>query len=290
MAFNAKGFLADLRVEIEMHPAVNHLFLNRLATTPFSKQDYRVFAENHLPLVCLFTSYMELLLIRAPSSQQKLWLAKVLVDEYGERSDGNDHAECYSRFLEAAGGVKVDTWSAPVPQSALNFIRIHQDICRKEPFLVGLGAVGPGHEWAIPKMFEAIIPGLRRAGFTEEEIGYFTLHTEQDIDHGNWLEEALVQFATDEQRCQQIRKGALASMDARNKFWTGVQDAVVKYRQPRAVRPDGRKPRGTIHELLLSFWDSNKHARRLEDGIRQRKIDATPTIHEVLQRTRMFVS
>ena len=34
-------------------PAVNHLFLNRLATSPFSRQDYRVFGENHYPLVCV---------------------------------------------------------------------------------------------------------------------------------------------------------------------------------------------------------------------------------------------
>ena len=40
-------FVDDLREEVEAHPAVNHLFLNRLATAPFSKSDYRVFAENH---------------------------------------------------------------------------------------------------------------------------------------------------------------------------------------------------------------------------------------------------
>ena len=42
----SRSFLADLRAEIAHHPAVNHLFLNRLATSPFSRQDYRVFAEN----------------------------------------------------------------------------------------------------------------------------------------------------------------------------------------------------------------------------------------------------
>ena len=73
---SAQSFLADLRREIETHPAVNHLFLNRLATSPFARQDYRVFAENHYPLVCVFTHYLERLLVRAPDSQAKLWLAK----------------------------------------------------------------------------------------------------------------------------------------------------------------------------------------------------------------------
>ena len=83
-----KAFIQDLQREIATHPAVNHLFLNRLATAPFSRQDFRVFAENHFPLVCVFTSYLEALLVRAPDSGAKLWLAKVLIDEYGEGSHG----------------------------------------------------------------------------------------------------------------------------------------------------------------------------------------------------------
>ena len=289
MAHSTKKFLTDLRREIETHPAVNHLFLNRIATTPFSKQDYRVFAENHIPLVALFTTYLELLLVRAPSSDQKLWLAKVLVDEYGERSDGHDHATCYARFLVAAGGNDQEIWERPVPEASLKFIQRHHEVCRKEPFLVGLGAVGPGHEWAIPKMFDAIIPGLERAGFTPEEIEYFSMHTEQDQDHGAWLEEALAQCAQTAAECEQIRRGALASMQARYEFWTGVQTAVVRYRQPWATRPDRQKQQTTLQELLSAFWESYRWTRQIDAARRQRRADSMPTIREVMQTTREFV-
>jgi pyrroloquinoline quinone (PQQ) biosynthesis protein C len=198
----AKTFLADLRREIEAHPGVNHLFLNRCATSPFARADYAVFAENHFPLVCVFTSYLERLLVRAPTSEAKLWLAKVLVDEYGEGSEGKDHATLYETFVRAAGG----TPPPRVPEPAFAFIREHRRIVTEEPFLVGLGAVGPGHEWAIPKMFDAVIPGLRRAGFAEGEIGYFTLHVAQDEDHGAWLEEALLRFAIDDRARAEIRR------------------------------------------------------------------------------------
>src|SRR5438128_5883326 len=98
---SSEQFLKGLRREIEEHPAVNHLFLNRCATSPFSREDYRIFGENHYPLVCVFTSYLERLLCRAPSSDAKLWLAKVLVDEYGEGSRGEDHSTLYGHFLRA---------------------------------------------------------------------------------------------------------------------------------------------------------------------------------------------
>lgn len=249
------SFLEDLRREVETHPAVNHLFLNRLATTPFARQDYAVFAENHFPLVCVFTSYLERLLIRAPTSDAKLWLAKVLVDEYGEGSEGKDHATLYESFLRSAGGrPKRSGDTAPAPARA--FIEEHVRIVEREPFLVGLGAVGPGHEWAIPKMFAAVIPGLRRAGFSDQEIGYFTLHVEQDEDHGAWLESALERFATNDRARAEIRRGAMLSLDARRKFWTGVQSAVVKWRQPCSVRQDGVVPRSILHEVALTAWDA----------------------------------
>jgi pyrroloquinoline quinone (PQQ) biosynthesis protein C len=278
---NARRFLAELRTEVERHPAVNHLFLNRIATAPFSREDYRVLAENHYPLVCAFTSYLEALLVRAPASESKLWLAKVLVDEYGEGSRGEDHAALYAHFLAGCGGDADAVSGARVPLPALRFIAEHRRIVCEEPFLVGLGAVGPGHEWAIPKMFESLVTGLRRAGFTPAEIEYFTLHTAQDVDHGSWLEQALAGLADGEAAQREIRRGALQSLEARARFWTGVQSAVVRYRQPRAVRPDGARPRSLFHELALTAWDGSTFARRLELGVVRARERFRPTVAEL---------
>jgi pyrroloquinoline-quinone synthase len=280
------AFMATLRKEIAEHPAVNHLFLNRCATSPFAREDYRVFGENHYPLVCVFTSYLERLLIRAPTSDAKLWLAKVLVDEYGEGSEGEDHATLYGHFLRSCGSTVPDEHHGKVPEPALDFIATHRRIVKEEPFLVGLGAVGPGHEWAIPKMFDAVIPGLRRAGFDDSEIAYFTLHVAQDVDHGRWLEEALVRFGTTEEARQQIRRGALLSLEARGRFWSGVQRAVVRWRQPRAIRPDGAVPRTVLQEVLVTAWDGMPRLRALEaryDAFRARR---RPSITEIVEQGR----
>jgi len=280
------SFLGALRHEVETHPAVNHIFLNRCATSPFSREDYRIFGENHYPLVYVFTTYLEKLVCRAPSSDAKLWLAKVLVDEYGEGSEGEDHATLYGHFLRAARSTVPDAPETPIPAPAYRFIREHRRIVEKEPFLVGLGAVGPGHEWAIPRMFAALVPGLRRAGFSEKEMRYFDLHVAQDVDHGAWLEEALGRFGTTTQAQAQIRRGALLSLEARGAFWTGVESAVVRYRQPRAARPDGPRPRSIPHEVALTAWDGSPVARWLEHafvGMRER---ARPTLARLVAETR----
>lgn len=281
-----KRFLADLRAEIEAHPGVNHLFLNRCATSPFSRQDYRMFGENHFPLVCVFTSYLERLLVRAPASDAKLWLAKVLVDEYGEGSKGEDHATLYAHFLRACGSRVPDDGRTKVPAPAFAFIAEHRRIVTEERFLVGLGAVGPGHEWAIPKMFDAVIPGLRRAGFSPDEIAYFTLHVEQDVDHGAWLEEALLRYGRTEEARALVRRGALLSLEARGRFWSGVQRAVVRYRQPHAIRPDGKTPRSIASEILLTAWDGLSPLRAIEARWDAREERRRPTLAEIVANVR----
>jgi pyrroloquinoline quinone (PQQ) biosynthesis protein C len=283
----SRRFLADLRKEIESHPGVNHLFLSRCATSPFSRHDYRVFGENHYPLVCVFTGYLERLLIRAPTSDAKLWLAKVLVDEYGEGSNLEDHATLYGHFLRSCGSSVPDQpCTTKVPSPAFEFVSEHRRIVSEEPFLVGLGAVGPGHEWAIPKMFDAVIPGLQRAGFSPREINYFTLHVEQDVDHGAWLEEALLRLGgTDEARAQ-IRRGALLSLDARARFWSGVQRAVVRWRQPRAIRVDGTSPRTIAREIFLTAWDGSSGLRALEAGYDLLLARRRPSITQLIEQGR----
>lgn len=267
----AKRFLAALRIEVEEHPAVNHMFLCRLAHVPFTREDYLVASTQHYPLVGTFTRYLEELLLRAPSSEAKSWLAKVLVDEYGEGSEGKDHRTLYREYLVAAGLKGHEELDTHLHPHVSDFVLEHLRICREEPFLTGLGAVGPGHEWSIPKMFRLIIAGLRRAGFAENEISYFTLHSLQDIDHGRWLEEALLLYATTPEAQQQIRRGALLSLAAREKFWSGVQDKVTRWRQPDNVhaRPQA-KNRFSLQNLAdkldprrVDLTNTQKRAREM---------------------------
>ena len=138
--FRLPSWLAELRDEVGAHPGVNHLLLSRLRTGRYTKSDYKVFGLQHYPMVGTFTRYMELLLLRAPSSEQKLWLAKVLVDEYGEGSDGDDHAKLYLRYMRSMGVEEGEEETTPLCAAVWEFIGNHLRICSEEPFLVGLGA------------------------------------------------------------------------------------------------------------------------------------------------------
>jgi pyrroloquinoline quinone (PQQ) biosynthesis protein C len=148
------------------------------------------------------------------------------------------------------------------------FIAEHLTLCTDEPFLVGLGAVGPGHEWAIPTMFENILRGLRQAGFAEHEIEYFTLHTHQDIDHAAWLEEALATFATTEEAQAQIRRGCLLSLAARERLWWGIADKINAGRM-RARLPWASSSTSDADETTLREFRSGIRVAVTFPGSRQ---------------------
>jgi pyrroloquinoline-quinone synthase len=277
MSFDTRSFLADLRAEVEAHPAPNHTFLARIGTSPFTREDYRVFGLQHYPLVGMFTNYMERLLVNAPDTTSKCWLAKVLVDEYGEGSNGDDHAVVYRRFLTACGVGPGQEDEVVLHPAVRDFIHTHLVLCSQRPFLIGLGALGPGHEWSIPRMFTPIIEGLRRASFTEEEIEYFTLHIGQDVDHAIWLEEALALMITSQEEADQVREGALISLEARRLFWEGVQEQVVRWRQPGlgiAISERTRQWMAVSHGCLGS----------LSEGLAVSTAVYRPQVHELAQR------
>jgi Iron-containing redox enzyme len=98
-------------------------------------------------------------------------------------------------------------------------------------------------------MFESILRGLQRAGFRSEEILYFDLHCLQDIDHGRWLEEALERIASIPGNQELIRRGALVSLKARARFWTGIEEKIERARCTgrHAAGPDMRET--TLREM-----------------------------------------
>ena len=79
--------------------------------------------------------------------------------------------------------------------------------------------------------------------------------------------------------------GTMQSLDARKRFWDGVQRAIVRYRQPNMIRQDGEAPRTVLGEILTLVWDRSP-ARSVEDWIRGRAARDRPAIDVLLANGR----
>lgn len=238
---NAEAFLADLEAEVRAHPALRHPFLLRFAEGGLGRLQLWAFGLQHYQLVRIFTAYLEALLASVPDPTVRDWIHRVLEDEFA-RPDvyHRSHPALYRRFLRALDLEPRDWESAePLPETRA-FVTRHIELTSLRHYLVGLGAVGPGHEWSIPEMFTYLVDGLRRSGIPEEALGYFTLHIAQDIEHARLLRAALARFADDPAHQARILEGARASLEARARFWDGLYRVV--FEECPGPSPEGRAP------------------------------------------------
>jgi len=233
----ASTFIAGLEGEILTHGAVRHPFLQRFASEPLSLAQIRTFGLQHYQLVRIFTTYMTNLLPKIPDQDASALFRSVFDDEFGAVS-GRDasvgqatifrsHVHLYRDFL-AALGVREEEWGRvrPLPETDA-YIKAHLALTRDEDFRIGLGAVGPGHEFSIPTMFQSLVAGIRNnTALTEEQICYFTLHIEEDVEHAEVFNALIARHAETEEGRVLIRDGAMRSLKWRTLFWDGLKRAV----------------------------------------------------------------
>ncbi len=218
-------FVRALWAEVERHPAVSHPFLRRFAEGGLARWQIWGYASQHYQLVGSFTAYLEAIAARTPDPEIRRLLCDILDDEYMRpQAFERSHPALYRRFMRAVG-FEEGAWDrVPVLPATRAFIATHLDMTFRS-WLAALGAVGPGHEWAIPRMFPFLVQGIERSvAVPAEALEYFRLHIDLDVEHGRTLEAALLRWATTDAYQEELRRGARRSLDTRAAFWSALAD------------------------------------------------------------------
>ncbi len=226
-------FIKALENEILGHGAVRHPFLARFSTETLTVAQVRAFGLQHYQLVKVFTTYMTNLLPKIPDRDAAELFRHVFDDEFGAVSGRSasvgqatifrSHVHLYRDFLSALG-VQEEEWGRvkPLPETEA-YIKGHLALTRDADFRAGLGAVGPGHEFSIPTMFQSLVAGIRRnANLSDKQIEYFTLHIEEDVEHAEVFNSLIARHAGTDEGRSHIREGAMRSLKWRTLFWDGL--------------------------------------------------------------------
>ncbi len=213
--------LAD---EVRAHPALRHPFLLRFSEG-VTREQARAFGLQHYQLVRHFTGYMTNLGARRPAWGQAL--RPVLDDELGGHTIFRSHVHLYRNFLRSLGLDDPDWGGARPAHATRRFISGHRELTAGGDPLAGLGAIGPGHELAIPVMFEFLIRGLRQIPGLAPNLEYFTLHIKEDQEHARVFEGVIRQECrADASALERIRQGTLWSLERRAEFWDACRRLV----------------------------------------------------------------
>lgn len=233
----AAEFVAHVRKAVEDHPAVNHPFLRRFAHGNLTRWQIWGYASQHYHLVCFFPAYLEAIANRTPDPHVRHLVRVVLEDEYMRpQSYERSHSALYRRFLRAVGFPEGEWDHVERLPATKAFVETHLDMTLRS-WLETLGAVGPGHEWAIPLMFPHLVQGIEKSlSLGRTALEYFHLHIDKDVEHGRLLEESLLRWAASDEHQREIWRGVQRSLEARAAFWTALQDELL-LSSPEAINP-----------------------------------------------------
>ncbi|NOY84017.1 MAG: DUF3050 domain-containing protein [Nitrospirae bacterium] len=206
---------------------MHHPFLKRFSTEKLNQEQLQTFALQHYQLVKIFVNYMTNLLPKIPDRDAADLFRTVFDDEFGQHTIFRSHPALYRNCLKSLG-LPDDAWGRvkPLPE-VRQYIEAHLRLTRDADFLIGLGAVGPAHEFAIPTMFDYIIPGLQNnSALTDEDVEYFSMHIIEDKEHAVVFNKLIVRHVKTEEGQSLLRDGAMQSLAYRKRFWDGLELAV----------------------------------------------------------------
>jgi pyrroloquinoline-quinone synthase len=221
-----REYLESLEEEIRVHPALHHPFLKKFRSGKLTLDRLRIFARQYYLYSRWFSMYVSGVIANIPDEKPRYYLVKNLYQEYGENKPQRSHPELFRRFLSALclDSSEIER-TEPLPETRL-FIHEYFFLCRESHFLEALGALGPGTEAVVPYIYHYFYEGLvKEPSLRGEDIEFFTLHMQMDLEHSANIKEALLEYAVEKENQALIRQGALEILGARTVFWNGLERA-----------------------------------------------------------------
>jgi len=221
-------FLGRLKHRVLGHPVLQHPLWTDLELGHYDRDALRLFTVHYYHHVLRTRLYDAAALAACPDERIQAALASILWDEYGGGDPRRTHPERFRRVLRALDlDVTAADRAARLPELEA-YSRLHFGMCRPATFWEAMGAVGFAMEWPIPYLYEPVVRGYRRiAGLTDADLEFFLEHIPTDETHGALMVDALTPYLGDDAVHDAILRGAMRSMDARERLVEAIARAMA---------------------------------------------------------------
>jgi CRP-like cAMP-binding protein len=235
----------DLAQEALQHRAVNHAYLEAMATGAFPSLHGALadFAENYYGYSAHFPRYLTALISRLEKQEHRKALLENLTEESGQYEEeellelqecgvqpewivGIPHPELFKRFRVAIG---VGNTTA-----AGDHIEV---VCWREQFLAilntgsaaeALGALGLGTETIVQTIYQPFVHAINKLGTLKpEDAVFFPLHTAVDDHHQATLKAIASDFAATAEGRADLAKGMRKALALRDSFWSWLHERAM---------------------------------------------------------------
>ena len=134
------------------------------------------------------------------------------------------HPELFRQFTRALDIDDETLASLSKTPETNNLIETYISIAPEYGYLAALGAICYASEGIVNTLYTQLYKGIiGSASFTKESLIFFEIHIDLDTDHAKKLEELIESNVTNNQQEIKIRQAILKAMDARVKFFDGIE-------------------------------------------------------------------
>ena len=223
---SAEEFVDTLCNEARDHPAVDHAYLERIASgeLPDVRWALRDYAYQYAVYSREFPRYLEGVIASLDCEGHRRLLLENLEEERGDPNstdlDQVPHTELFERFSRAIG-VDAEYAARSKPSTTVEVWRdLALQKCRSEQPGVGVGAIGIGTEFVVPPIYTYILEGIRQyTDLDERDYYFFTLHAQCDQAHAADLRKISIDVAEDPGHREALRFGVFSALNLRKAFW-----------------------------------------------------------------------
>lgn len=220
-----EAFIEALCADVMRHPAVNHPYLQRLASGNFPDMHaaIRDYCHQYYFYSAEFTSYLEAVIGGLGSALHRDVLRQNLKEEQGfdPGNPGNiPHTVLFQRFRRAAGVSPEYDAVTPPCTTATVWRDLFLQKCKSRQPGVGLGAIGLGTEMIVSTIYGYLHQAVTsHTDMKPEDYLFLTLHLDCDDEHAEKLKEISLELAEEQNNREALRFGVLSSLNLRNAFW-----------------------------------------------------------------------
>lgn len=231
-------FLDELESEAQSHSAVNHPYLEALATgnLPDPEAALRDFATHYGCYCRDFTRYLCLTIARLETPAHQALLTENFLEESGTVEEekweileeqgidlawvtGVPHKELFRRFQNAVSPPPNDPYCVEAEIWRSSFL----DLLNSADAARAVGAIGLGTEGVVRHVYEPLAEACRRyPGLPRKEAVFFELHCLVDDDHAEALREIAVDLAQTASGRRNLRLGMHQALGLRASFWEAM--------------------------------------------------------------------
>lgn len=210
----------------EHHPLWKHPFLERCRTGELTLAEVRVLAVQMYKFSQAFNRILASIMSCCPDESAQMVIMDNLLDEMGQGNVAHAHPELFRRFtrsLDIDDGTLLLTPPEPETQAMID---TYLALPHKYGYLAALGAVCFASEGIVNSLYTQIRQGIVGASpFSPEALIFFEVHIDLDDDHAAHLEALIEPRLKTVEESIYLHRAIKQAMDARLKFFNGIQRA-----------------------------------------------------------------